>query len=46
MDKQQIGMCGAYRGICEWKAKTNCPACQTCKGDETAIEFRTFPKKG
>jgi len=33
MDKQQIGMCGAYCGICEWKEKTNCPGCQACKGD-------------
>ena len=33
MDEQQIGMCGAYCGICEWKEKTNCPGCQACKGD-------------
>lgn len=33
MEKQQISMCGAYCGICEWKEKTNCPGCQTCKGD-------------
>ena len=32
MDQQQIGMCGAYCGVCEWKAKTNCPGCQECKG--------------
>ncbi|MFC1737159.1 DUF3795 domain-containing protein [Candidatus Hydrogenedentota bacterium] len=32
MDKQQIGMCGAYCGICEWKEKTNCPGCQTREG--------------
>jgi len=33
VDKEQIGMCGAYCGACEWKAKTNCPGCQACKGD-------------
>ena len=33
MDKQLIGMCGAYCGACEWKAKTNCPGCQAKKGD-------------
>ena len=33
VDKQQIGMCGAYCGICEWKEKTNCPGCQACRGD-------------
>jgi len=33
MDKKQIGMCGAYCGICEWKEKTNCLGCQTCKGE-------------
>lgn len=31
MDKQMIGMCGAYCGVCEWKEKTNCPGCQTCQ---------------
>jgi hypothetical protein len=33
MDKEQIGMCGAYCGVCSWKDKTNCPGCQSCKGD-------------
>ena len=33
MDKGQIGMCGAYCGICEWKDKMNCSGCQACKGD-------------
>ncbi len=33
MDKEQIGMCGAYCGICEWKEKTNCLGCQKCKGE-------------
>jgi len=33
MDKQMIGMCGAYCGICEWKSKTDCPGCQTAAGD-------------
>jgi hypothetical protein len=32
MDKQMIGICGAYCGECEWKAKTNCPGCQACQG--------------
>ena len=32
MDKEQIGMCGAYCGYCEWKERKNCPGCQTCKG--------------
>ncbi len=27
MDRQQMGMCGAYCGVCEWKEKTNCPGC-------------------
>ncbi len=33
MDKEQIGMCGAYCGVCDWKDKTNCPGCQTRKGE-------------
>lgn len=33
MDKEQIGMCGAYCGSCDWKEKTNCPGCQACKGE-------------
>lgn len=28
MDKQMIGMCGAYCGDCEWKERTGCPGCQ------------------
>lgn len=32
MDTQLIGMCGAYCGICEWKAITNCPGCQAAGG--------------
>ena len=32
MDKEQIGMCGAYCGVCDWKEKTGCPGCQGCKG--------------
>lgn len=33
MDKEQIGMCGAYCGVCDWKQKTKCPGCQACKGN-------------
>ena len=33
MDKEQIGMCGAYCPVCNWKEKTNCPGCQARKGD-------------
>ncbi len=33
MDKQMIGMCGAYCGICEWRPKTDCPGCQAARGD-------------
>ncbi len=33
MDKEQIGMCGAYCGACDWKEETNCPGCQSCKGE-------------
>jgi hypothetical protein len=33
MDKEFIGMCGAYCGFCEWKEETNCLGCQTCKGE-------------
>ena len=32
MDRQQIGMCGAYCGVCDWKEKTDCPGCQMAKG--------------
>lgn len=32
MDKEMIGMCGAYCGVCEWKDKTNCAGCQKSKG--------------
>lgn len=28
MDKEMIGMCGAYCGVCEWREQTNCPGCQ------------------
>ena len=28
MDKEMIGMCGTYCGVCEWSDKTNCPGCQ------------------
>jgi hypothetical protein len=33
MDRRQIGMCGAYCGICDWKKRTGCPGCQACHGD-------------
>ena len=33
MDKEQIGMCGAYCGVCDWKAKTGCTGCQSRKGE-------------
>lgn len=33
MDKEMIGMCGAYCGVCEWKEKANCPGCQKSKGE-------------
>ena len=32
MDKDQIGMCGAYCGVCQWKEKTGCKGCQFHKG--------------
>lgn len=32
MEKDQIGMCGAYCGICDWKEKTGCKGCQHHKG--------------
>ena len=32
MDAQRIGMCGAYCGTCEWRAKTDCPGCLAAKG--------------
>jgi hypothetical protein len=32
MDKNMIGMCGAYCGACEWKPKVNCPGCKVAKG--------------
>ena len=31
MDIEQIAMCGAYCGVCEWKEKTSCPGCQASK---------------
>ena len=33
MDKEQIGMCGAYCGVCVWKEKTNCAGCKANKGE-------------
>ena len=33
MDRELIGRCGAYCGVCEWKEKTNCPGCQRAKGN-------------
>ena len=33
MDKEQIAMCGAYCGACDWKEKTNCPGCKANKGE-------------
>lgn len=33
MNKQMIGMCGAYCEDCGWREKTNCPGCQACKGN-------------
>ena len=45
MDKELIGMCGAYCGICEWKEKINCLGCQACKGEmfwgKCKIDIRT-----
>ena len=32
MDKQMIGRCGTYCGVCEWREKTSCPGCQECNG--------------
>ena len=32
MDRELIGMCGAYCGACQWKDKTNCPGCKASKG--------------
>jgi hypothetical protein len=32
MDKQMMGMCGTYCGVCQWREKTNCPGCQACHG--------------
>lgn len=32
MDKELIGMCGAYCGDCDWKEKTNCAGCKASKG--------------
>lgn len=32
MDKDQIGMCGAYCGVCNWKEMTGCQGCQFHKG--------------
>jgi hypothetical protein len=33
MDRELIGRCGAYCGVCEWKEKTSCPGCQKAKGN-------------
>ena len=33
MDRDQIGMCGAYCGICDWKERTGCKGCQHHKGE-------------
>jgi hypothetical protein len=32
MDLDLMAFCGAYCGVCEWKAKTNCPGCQVSNG--------------
>jgi hypothetical protein len=32
VDREMIGMCGAYCGVCEWKPKMNCPGCHSAKG--------------
>ncbi|MBN1867803.1 DUF3795 domain-containing protein [Candidatus Sumerlaeota bacterium] len=32
MEKQMIGMCGAYCGVCEWRPRTRCLGCQTAEG--------------
>jgi hypothetical protein len=32
MDKNLVGRCGTYCGVCDWKEKTNCPGCQRCNG--------------
>jgi hypothetical protein len=32
LDKEMIGRCGTYCGVCEWKEKMNCPGCQICQG--------------
>ena len=32
VDKEQIGMCGAYWGVCDWKEETDCQGCQFHKG--------------
>jgi len=33
MDKQMMGMCGAYCGACVWREKTKCPGCQSAQGN-------------
>ena len=33
MDRQMIGICGAYCGVCEWKEKTGCAGCQANQGN-------------
>ncbi len=32
MDREMIGMCGAYCGLCKWVEKTGCKGCQHNKG--------------
>ncbi len=32
MEKQLIGICGAYCEACEWREPTNCAGCQTNQG--------------
>jgi hypothetical protein len=32
LQKDQIGMCGAYCETCKWKLKTGCQGCQHHKG--------------
>jgi len=32
MDKQLIGRCGAYCGVCDWKDRIHCSGCQECRG--------------
>lgn len=32
MDKEMMGRCGTYCGVCDWREKTNCPGCQVAEG--------------